>query len=105
MVRDKLSADEREALLQFATGSRRPPAGGFGRLQGFNGGVHPFTIAKAHERRSGSRGADAGTSGEEKELARLPTAHACICTETIRFAIRTLYDWLATNSLSRKPDD
>ena len=97
VVRDKLSADEREALLQFATGSRRPPAGGFGRLQGFNGGVHPFTIAKAHERRSGSRGADAGTSGEEKELARLPTAHACICTvdlpvyesvEQMTFALR-----------------
>eukprot|EP00936_MAST-01D_sp_MAST-1D-sp1_P000045 g45.t1 len=97
VVRNKLSVDEREALLQFATGSRRPPAGGFGRLQGFNGGIHPFTIAKAHDRRNGGTGADMATSGDDKELARLPTAHACICTvdlpvydsvEELTFALR-----------------
>ena len=36
------SPAEREQLLQFVTGSRRPPAGGFAQLQGFNGGVHKY---------------------------------------------------------------
>jgi len=54
---------EREQLLQFVTGSRRPPVGGFAQLQGFNGGVHKFTLCAAHQ------GADS-----------LPRAHACICT-------------------------
>ena len=54
---------EREQLLQFVTGSRRPPAGGFAQLQGFNGGVHKFTLCLG----------DLPTNS-------LPRAHACICT-------------------------
>lgn len=54
---------EREQLLQFVTGSRRPPVGGFAQLQGFNGGVHLFTLSASHEPRDS-----------------LPRAHACICT-------------------------
>ena len=54
---------EHEQLLQFVTGSRRPPAGGFAQLQGFNGGVHRFTLC---------------ASTEPKDS--LPRAHACICT-------------------------
>jgi hypothetical protein len=55
---------EREQLLQFVTGSRRPPAGGFAQLQGFHGGVHKFTLcAAAHQPKDS-----------------LPKAHACICT-------------------------
>jgi len=54
VVRDDLSAAEREALLQFGTGSRRPPVGGFARLQGFNGGLHRFTLAKARPPRGGA---------------------------------------------------
>jgi len=58
------SFEEREQLLQFVTGSRRPPVGGFAQLQGFNGGVHRFTLcAGTHEPRDS-----------------LPRAHACICT-------------------------
>ena len=57
------SAHEREQLLQFVTGSRRPPVGGFAQLQGFNGGVHRFTICASSEPRDS-----------------LPRAHACICT-------------------------
>lgn len=58
------TAEEHELLLQFATGSRRPPVGGFANLQGFAGGLHLFTVncAKSRSRQS------------------LPTAHACICT-------------------------
>ena len=54
---------EREQLLQFVTGSRRPPVGGFAQLQGFNGGVHLFTLSASHEPKDS-----------------LPRAHACICT-------------------------
>ena len=54
---------EREQLLQFATGSQRPPVGGFAHLQGFNGGVHKFTLCAGHE-----------------AIDSLPRAHACICT-------------------------
>jgi hypothetical protein len=54
---------EAEQLLQFVTGSRRPPVGGFAQLQGFNGGVHRFTMC---------------ASAEPKDS--LPRAHACICT-------------------------
>ena len=55
--------EEREALLMFVTGSRRPPVGGFAQLQGFNGGVHKFTLCLG----------DLPTNS-------LPRAHACICT-------------------------
>ena len=51
-------------LLQFVTGSRRVPVGGFSQLQGFNGGRHKFTIAR----------------GRHLSAASLLTAHACICT-------------------------
>ena len=54
---------EREQLLMFVTGSRRPPVGGFSQLQGFNGGIHRFTLS---------------ASAEPKDS--LPRAHACICT-------------------------
>jgi len=54
---------EREKLLQFGTGTRRPPVGGFAQLQGFNGGVHKFTLCQSNEPRDS-----------------LPRAHACICT-------------------------
>jgi len=65
-VRD-FSKKELEDLLQFATGSRRVPVGGFKNLQGFNGGLHRFTLAGVKGRAKGS----------------LPTAHACICTVDI----------------------
>jgi len=51
-------------LLQFATGSRRVPVGGFAHLVGFNGGKHIFTLAK----------------GTNLRATSLPTSHACICT-------------------------
>jgi len=51
-------------LLQFATGSRRVPVGGFAQLVGFNGGKHMFTLAK----------------GVQLSACALPTSHACICT-------------------------
>lgn len=51
-------------LLQFATGSRRVPVGGFAQLVGFNGGKHLFTLAK----------------GSHLSAGALPTSHACICT-------------------------
>jgi hypothetical protein len=51
-------------LLQFATGSRRVPVGGFAQLVGFNGGKHLFTLAK----------------GAHLTATSLPTSHACICT-------------------------
>ena len=51
-------------LLQFATGSRRVPVGGFAHLVGLNGGKHPFTLS----------------SGAHLPKGALPTAHACICT-------------------------
>jgi hypothetical protein len=58
------SQQERQQLLQFVTGSRQPPVGGFAQLQGFNGGVHKFTLCAA--------------SHEPKDS--LPRVHACICT-------------------------
>ncbi|KAL1530928.1 hypothetical protein AB1Y20_001819 [Prymnesium parvum] len=57
------SDGEQEQLLQFVTGSRRPPVGGFAHLEGFNGGIHKFTLF---------------ASTEPKDS--LPKAHACICT-------------------------
>ena len=57
------SPTEREQLLMFVTGSRRPPVGGFAQLQGFNGGVHLFTLCATTEPKDS-----------------LPRAHACICT-------------------------
>lgn len=50
--------------LQFATGSRRVPIGGFAHLVGLNGGKHPFTLS----------------SGSHLPDGAIPTAHACICT-------------------------
>jgi len=54
-------------LLQFATGSRRVPVGGFAQLVGFNGGKHLFTLVK----------------GAHLSSKSLPTSHACICTVDI----------------------
>eukprot|EP00929_Paragymnodinium_shiwhaense_P078180 TRINITY_DN40481_c0_g1_i3.p1 TRINITY_DN40481_c0_g1~~TRINITY_DN40481_c0_g1_i3.p1 ORF type:complete len:1559 (-),score=419.77 TRINITY_DN40481_c0_g1_i3:124-4800(-) len=51
-------------LLQFATGSRRVPVGGFAQLMGFNGGKHLFTLVR----------------GVHLKPQSLPTSHACICT-------------------------
>lgn len=56
--------DRLQDLLQFATGSRRVPVGGFAQLVGFNGGKHLFTLAK----------------GVHLTSKSLPTSHACICT-------------------------
>ncbi|CAE8647776.1 unnamed protein product [Polarella glacialis] len=56
--------DRLQDLLQFATGSRRVPVGGFAQLVGFNGGKHLFTLAK----------------GSHLTSKSLPTSHACICT-------------------------
>lgn len=56
--------DRLQDLLQFATGSRRVPVGGFAQLVGFNGGKHLFTLAK----------------GSHLTPQSLPTSHACICT-------------------------
>eukprot|EP01059_Diplonema_ambulator_P004007 TRINITY_DN13706_c0_g1_i1.p1 TRINITY_DN13706_c0_g1~~TRINITY_DN13706_c0_g1_i1.p1 ORF type:complete len:1062 (+),score=100.97 TRINITY_DN13706_c0_g1_i1:117-3188(+) len=52
-------------ILQYATGSKRVPHGGFSQLIGYNGGAHKFTL----------------TNGEPHLLPNsYPTAHACICT-------------------------
>ena len=51
-------------LLQFTTGSRRVPVGGFRYLMGANGGLHLFTISK----------------GVQLTPTSLPESHACICT-------------------------
>lgn len=56
--------DRLQDLLQFATGSRRVPVGGFAQLVGFNGGRHLFTLAR----------------GAHLSKQSLPTSHACICT-------------------------
>lgn len=56
--------DRLQDLLQFATGSRRVPVGGFAQLVGFNGGKHLFTLAR----------------GAHLSENSLPTSHACICT-------------------------
>jgi hypothetical protein len=56
--------DRLQDLLQFTTGSRRVPVGGFAQLVGFNGGKHLFTLAK----------------GAHMSCRSLPTSHACICT-------------------------
>ncbi|KAJ8601677.1 hypothetical protein CTAYLR_007459 [Chrysophaeum taylorii] len=56
--------DRLHQCLQFATGSRRVPIGGFAHLVGLNGGKHPFTLS----------------SGSHLAKGSLPTAHACICT-------------------------
>jgi len=56
--------DRLQDLLQFATGSRRVPVGGFAQLVGFNGGKHLFTLAK----------------GVHLSAKSLPMSHACICT-------------------------
>jgi hypothetical protein len=58
------SSHELELILQFTTGSRQVPAGGFKELEGFNGGKHLFTLNLVESRTDDS----------------LPTAHACICT-------------------------
>ena len=36
-VEEVFDTEERELVLQFATGSRHTPAGGFAQLEGFNG--------------------------------------------------------------------
>ncbi|KAK3281897.1 hypothetical protein CYMTET_10338 [Cymbomonas tetramitiformis] len=56
--------EQLQELLQFVTGARRVPVGGFAQLQGFNGGYHRFTLAR----------------GKHLHVDSLPTAHACICT-------------------------
>lgn len=60
----KIVKDRLHQCLQFATGSRRVPVGGFAHLVGLNGGKHPFTLS----------------SGSHLAPGSLPTAHACICT-------------------------
>lgn len=60
----KFVKDRLHQCLQFATGSRRVPVGGFAHLVGLNGGKHPFTLS----------------SGSHLAPGSLPTAHACICT-------------------------
>ena len=83
------SLAEREQLLQFVSGSRRPPVGGFAQLQGFNGGVHKFTLCAAADLTKDS----------------LPRAHACICTidlpEYSSFAVlrRALHTALSLGSV------
>lgn len=59
--------DRLQDLLQFATGSRRVPVGGFAQLVGFNGGKHLFTLVR----------------GAHLSPKSLPTSHACICTVDI----------------------
>ena len=56
--------EERAALLQFATGSPRPPALGFAQLSGYAGKIHPFALQCVP-------GADQG---------RLPSATTCFNT-------------------------
>eukprot|EP00756_Hemistasia_phaeocysticola_P026858 Hpha_TRINITY_DN16087_c4_g1::TRINITY_DN16087_c4_g1_i4::g.118606::m.118606/K12166/HACE1; E3 ubiquitin-protein ligase HACE1 len=51
-------------MLQFATGSRRVPVGGFAQLVGFNGGRHLFTLSR----------------GVHLSDTALPTAHAGTCS-------------------------
>ena len=87
VVRERLSESERSSLLQFATGSRHPPVGGFKMLQGFNGGLHKFSLGPLHGATSdgATRGAAGGATGGESETQRqkLPEAHSCICTMDI----------------------
>ena len=59
--------DQQGLVLQFGTGSRFTPVGGYAHLQGYNGGLHLFTVCKAVH----------ATQND------LPTAHACICTVDI----------------------
>ena len=79
---------EQEQLLQFVTGSRRPPVGGFAHLEGFNGGVHRFTLYASAE-----------------ALDSLPRAHACICTidvpkySSYRVLRRSMYTALSMGSV------
>ena len=56
----ELSFPQRAKLLAFCTGSPSPPAVGFSRLPGFNGGVAQFTMVGT------------GSSGEH-----LPSASTC----------------------------
>lgn len=56
--------DRLHKCLQFATGSRRVPIGGFAHLVGLGGSRHLFTLA----------------AGAHLPPGALPTAHACICT-------------------------
>jgi hypothetical protein len=55
-----LSAAERARLLQFATGSSRPPAGGFHALTSYDGRPQRFTLAPV-----------------PRALAAYPRAHTC----------------------------
>ena len=63
LIEEEFDAEQRAAILSFATGSPRVPATGFANLQGFNGGQCQFTISRL-DRGSG----------------RLPTASTCFNT-------------------------
>eukprot|EP01064_Diplonema_japonicum_P009637 TRINITY_DN17113_c0_g1_i1.p2 TRINITY_DN17113_c0_g1~~TRINITY_DN17113_c0_g1_i1.p2 ORF type:complete len:478 (+),score=49.47 TRINITY_DN17113_c0_g1_i1:1712-3145(+) len=58
------SQDQLKKILQYTTGSRRVPHGGFACLVGYNGGRHKFTLSH----------------GSHLTPDSYPTAHACICT-------------------------
>ena len=58
------NTDRLQSALQFATGSRRVPVGGFACLVGHNGGQHQFTLSNA----------------KHMSVTSLPRAQACICT-------------------------
>ena len=47
-------------------------------LQGFNGGLHKFSLGPLHGAAS-----DAATGESEEQRQKLPEAHSCICTMDI----------------------
>ena len=57
------SVDDRAKVLDFATGSSRPPATGFKYLMGYSGNQQPFTVERS-----------------QKDAAHLPTAATCFNT-------------------------
>ena len=59
----ELSETDQGLLLQFCTGSPRPPATGFAHLQGYGGNLAKFRIQK-----------------REGDAAMLPTAATCFST-------------------------
>ena len=61
---ETFTAEERVAVLQFATGLSSTPAGGFRNLVGYMGDAVPFTLGELTWPRCSQEGA-------------LPMAHAC----------------------------
>eukprot|EP01045_Picozoa_sp_COSAG04_P014021 COSAG04_NODE_1028_length_8678_cov_2.787737_6_plen_713_part_00 len=93
-VEEVFDTEERELVLQFATGSRHTPAGGFAQLEGFNG-ASTWTFATCLSfsqcqttmcpiadrlRLAGGKHLFTLYRDTRKAPTALPTAHACLCT-------------------------